>query len=398
MEERLRWTMNGMKKELGNEGRIIDRQTIREVQAFHESFEAYDRMPLCRLDALAGRCGVGAIYVKDESKRFGLNAFKVLGATYAIGKSLALQLERPLEELPFPVMRELVKIRMPDLKLAATTDGNHGRGVAWMGRQLGARVAVYMPKGTTQNRLNHILNEGAQVQITEMNYDDTVRFVAGKSREEGWQVIQDTAWEGYLDVPRWIMQGYSTVAREAIEQLAEERPTHVLLQVGVGAFAAVMTDIILQMYKDGPPKIIIVEAAQAACFYESALKGKMTPVTGDLSTIMAGLACGEPNPIAYDILIDSADAFIAAEDRVSAKGMRMLGNPLEGDPRIISGESGAVGIGVLEAVMMRPEYRPLRAKLQLGQDSRVLIFSTEGDTDPQVYRSIVWDGMYPDMD
>ncbi|MDC7218947.1 MAG: diaminopropionate ammonia-lyase [Spirochaetales bacterium] len=386
--------INSIKDMNSHTSELIDDEVFAEVNAFHESFIEYNKSTLSSLDGLAAHVGIDKFYIKDESSRFNLNSFKVLGASFAVGKALAHELGEPIGNLPFSVLKERVKKELPHIKLAATTDGNHGRGVAWMGRQLGLPVVIYMPKGTTEARLNHIKREGAQATITEMNYDDTVRWVAKKAKGENWLVIQDTAWEGYEDVPRWIMQGYSTIAREFASDLGDVIPTHVFLQAGVGAFAGVIAEALRVLYKEKCPKIVIVEADVADCYYESAKQGKDIVKTGDLYTIMAGLACGEQNPLGNIILKQLSHAFISAPDWAAGNGMRILANPLPGDNRIISGESGAVSVGVIERIMRSPDYSELKSLLELDESSRVLTFSTEGDTDPQVYRDVVWFGRH----
>lgn len=374
---------------------LVDPVALAQVGKFHRSFPQYSPTPLRRLSALAEAWGVADVFVKDESFRFGLNAFKVLGASYAIGQVLARRSGLSLDELPFPRLQDpALKDAWGPIALAATTDGNHGRGVAWTAQQLGLPATIYMPKGTVAARLENIRKLGQKAEITAWNYDDTVRWVAGEAQKNGWEVIQDTAWEGYVDVPRWIMQGYSTVALEAFAQLGQVRPTHVFLQAGVGAFAAMMAALVLQHWGSEAPQIIVLEAQPAECFYESVRVGHKTAVTGDLYTIMAGLACGEPNPLAWDILKDCTTAFLAAPDEAAAFGMRVLGNPLAGDAAIVSGESGAIGPGVLGWLCQKPEYADWKQRLGLGPDSRVLCFSTEGDTDPVMYRKIVWEGAY----
>jgi diaminopropionate ammonia-lyase len=370
---------------------LVTKVIMDEVKAHHESYDHYNQTKLVALDALADNLMLDKIYVKDESARFRLNSFKVLGAAYAIGKSLAEKLDEDIKNLPFEVLKERVKKELTGIELAATTDGNHGRGVAWIGKKLGLKVHIYMPKGTTENRLQHILDQDAIGTVTEMNYDETVRWLALKAQEENWLIIQDTAWEGYLDVPIWIMQGYSTIARETIDEL-KEIPTHIFIQAGVGAFAGIMAEAFYNAYKEKCPKIVIVEAEAANCFYQGAVEGKKVIKTGELNTIMAGLACGEPNPIGYNILMQLAEGFISAPDWAAANGMRILGNPLSGDDLITSGESGAVGIGALESIMTHEEYKYIREGLGLNASSRVLTFSTEGDTDHEVYRDVVWYG------
>jgi diaminopropionate ammonia-lyase len=397
MNTQVKWISNSMKGDgrLKNANPIMNETISKEVESFHRSFDEYEETPLCDLKNLSSTLEVGKILVKDESYRFGLNAFKVLGASYAMGKCLAKRLNRSIDELPFSVLKtETIRKTLGDIHFAATTDGNHGRGVAWTANQLGFDATIYMPKGTTQNRLNHILKLGANAEIKSYNYDDTVRWVSDQAKIHDWEIIQDTAWEGYEDVPRWIMQGYSTVAREIVEQMGETKPTHIFLQAGVGAFAAVMASIFVDVFEENPPKIVLLEADQADCFYQSIQNKKVTPVTGDLTTIMAGLACGEPNPLAWEILSECTDFFLSVPDWVTAKGMRVLGNPLGTDERIISGESGAVGVGVLSILNDLP-FQDLKEALGINETSVVLNISTEGDTDAETYREVVWDGKYP---
>lgn len=395
METNLKWVKN-KKKQLSfkvKKYRDFDESETYKVLQFHKSFSQYKQTPLCSLHNLAGYLGLAGIYVKDESHRFGLNAFKVLGASYAIGRCMAKRLGIDIKDTSFSMLQtDEIKKQLDSITFASATDGNHGRGVAWTAKQLGLDSVIYMPKGSTLKRLNNIKDIGATAMITDVNYDDTVRIIAKEAAEKGWEVIQDTAWEGYEEVPKWIMQGYSTVAKEALEQLKEERPTHIFLQAGVGAFAAVMAAVVVDAFPENPPIIVIVEPDKADCFYRSIKAEKVTKVDGDMNSIMAGLACGEPNPIAWEILSDYGDIFISVPDWVTAKGMRVLGNPLKDDPRIISGESGAVTAGVLSVISKDPLYVELKEQLRLDENSKVLLFSTEGDTDPEVYRSIVWDG------
>jgi diaminopropionate ammonia-lyase len=393
----LKWIVND-KKNIKQHQPLLNKSDLSEVKNFHESFDEYKQTPLIRLNEMANFLGISEFFVKDESFRFGLNAFKVLGASYAIGKVLAQKLGKDISEVPFKVLKsDKVKKELGDLTFATTTDGNHGRGVAWMAQQLGYKCVVYMPKGSTENRLNNIAEFGADVSITDWNYDETVRFTAEQALKNGWEVVQDTAWEGYTDVPTWIMKGYSTLSQEVIEQLQGVVPTHIFLQAGVGAFASVMASVFVSMFEKNPPKIIIVEPEKADCFYRSAKAGKIEAVTGDMNTIMAGLACGEPNPVGWDILKCCTDTFISVPDWVTARGMCVLGNPLKGDSRVISGESGAVTAGLLATIAVGDEYKKLREALKLDKNSKVLVFSTEGDTDPEVYRKIVWNGEYQSL-
>ena len=255
-----------------------------------------------------------------------------------------------------------------------------------------------MPKGSTETRLKNILAENATATIEEVNYDECVRMAAAAAaKTPNGVVVQDTAWKGYEEIPSWIMQGYGTMALEADQQLKDlgiDRPTHVFVQAGVGSLAGAVQGYFANKYPDNPPTVVVVEADAAACLYKGAVQGdgEEAIVDGDMQTIMAGLACGEPNTISWDILKNHVSVFTAAPDWVAAKGMRMLAAPIKGDVPVTSGESGAAPFGVLAEIMTNPAYADLKEALSLNKESKVLLFSTEGDTDPDRYKEIVWDG------
>ena len=403
MTDKIKWIQNSMVKKNGTgvSTELFNKKAIEKAINFHRTFPDYQPTPLRQLGRLANNLGVGGIFVKDESYRFGLNAFKALGGSYAIGRYLAQRLNKDISELPFDVLTSPeVKSQLGDITFATTTDGNHGRGIAWTARQLRQKSVVYMPKGSSQYRLERIRSEGAFAEITDMNYDDAVRMTAEEAEKHGWVVVQDTAWEGYEEIPTWIMQGYGTMSAESLEQLNTlgiEKPTHIFVQAGVGALAGSVQGYFASLFKENRPKTVIVEADQADCLYKSALAadGKPRVVGGEMATVMAGLACGEPNPIGWNILRDYSDMFVSSPDWVAAKGMRVLANPLLGDPKVISGESGAVTTGLISAIMIDDSFKDAREALQLDQTSQILVFNTEGNTDPYKYRSIVWDGELP---
>lgn len=401
MNEKVLWESNKIKVEKKADLSFLNDEQIGKARKFHESFPQYTKTPLAKLDNLAKELGVAGIYVKDESYRFGLNAFKVLGGSFAIGQYLAQKLGKDISELDFEkITSDKVREQLGEVTFATTTDGNHGRGVAWTANQLKQKSVVYMPKGSSQIRLENIRKEGADASILDMNYDDAVRLTAEHAEKYGWVVVQDTAWEGYTDIPTWIMQGYGTMASEALEQLGEygvERPTHIFVQAGVGSLAGAVQGYFASVFGDDKPITTIVEADEAACLYKSAVAadGKAYAVGGDMPTIMAGLACGEANIIGWEVLKSYSDMFVSAPNWVAAKGMRLLGNPLKGDDRVISGESGAVTAGLVASILTDEKFADLRKQLKIDENSRILLFSTEGDTDPDKYRSIVWDGEYP---
>jgi diaminopropionate ammonia-lyase len=382
---------------------LLGHAQSQNVLRFHQSFPHYQKTPLARLDALAVELGVAKLYVKDESFRFGLNAFKVLGGSYAIGLEIAERLNLPPDHLTYDQLTSRqTKDQLGDLTFVTATDGNHGRGVAWTAAALNQKSVVYMPKGSSPERLHNIQATGAYAEITDMNYDDAVRLSEKMAVDHGWILLQDTAWGDYIKIPTWIMQGYMTMANEADQQMKEthqEKPTHLFLQAGVGSMAAAVQGYFCNLYGPERPITVIVEPNKADCLYQTALAddGSLHNVTGEMNTIMAGLACGEPSVLGWEILKDTVDAYVSCPDYVAAKGMRILGNPTGTDPRVISGESGAVGVGLLAELMTRPELSDLKHQLGLDEHSRVLCFSTEGDTDKAGYRAVVWDGAYPSV-
>ena len=396
----IKWAVNHMPKTEDKSLSLMSLEEAEKARAFHKSFPQYDRTPLTALEHMAEFLGLGRLYVKDESYRFGLNAFKVLGGSYAMARFIAKETGRDVSELPYSVLTsEELKKEFGQATFFTATDGNHGRGVAWAANRLGQRAVVHMPKGTTRARLENIAREGAQVDIQELNYDDCVRLAAREAAETPRGVIvQDTAWEGYEEIPSWIMEGYGTMAMEAGEQLmeaGEQRPTHVFVQAGVGSLAGAVVGYFANLYADNPPIFVVVEAQAADCLYQGAKAGDgaIRTVGGDMETIMAGLACGEPNTISWDILKNHVKVFISLPDWAAAQGMRMLAAPIKGDAPITSGESGAAPFGALAAIMTMEEYADLKAAIGLDETSRVLVFSTEGDTDPERYKNIVWKGL-----
>ena len=372
-------------------------EQAKKARAFHQSFPTYEPTPLVRLDAMAKESGVAGIYVKDESFRFGLNAFKALGGSYAVGKYIAQKLGKDIGELTFAeIISDQVRRELGDITFITATDGNHGRGVAWTARQLRQKCVVYMPKGSAQERLENIRAQGAEATITDLSYDDAVQKASEDAKRNGWVLIQDTAWPGYETVPTWIMQGYTTLGLEIMEQLGQVKPTHVFLQAGVGALSGAIDAFLADFYGDKRPVITIVEPNKADCIYRTAKAndGKLHAVTTEMNTIMAGLACGVPCTIGWEILKNHADYYVSMPDYVAAKGMRILGNPAGTDMKVISGESGAAGFGFAMELLLNKECENLKNQIGLDENSVILCISTEGDTDRANYRRIVWDGAY----
>lgn len=381
---------------------FINEEVVANVQKFHSSFEQYEPTPLVELKNLAELIGVKNIFIKDESYRFGLNAFKVLGGSYAIGKYIAKELGVDISEMSAERMTsQEVKDKLGDITFVSATDGNHGRGVAWAAQQLGQKCTIYMPDGSSIQRRDAIRGHGATCEIMEgLNYDECVRLASQKADEEGWVMVQDTAWDGYEEIPTWIIQGYATMAKEAKDSIEEAgyKPSHIFAQAGVGSFATGVVGYFTSVYgsDEDKPFFATVEPEKANPLHKTAHidDGQIHNVTGKMDTIMAGLACGEPVTIGWPILESYVDAFVSAPDLAAARGMRVLGNPLQGDTQVISGESGAAPLGVLCDLMQRPDLEEFKNQLGLDENSVVLLFSTEGDTDFEHYRRVVWEGLH----
>lgn len=398
----IQWIENRMPRTEDKALSLMAREAVENARAFHKSFPQYKETPLTPLSHMAAYLGLKDFFVKDESYRFGLNAFKVLGGSFAMASYIAKKLGKDISEITYDVLvSDALRDALGQTTFYTATDGNHGRGVAWAANKLGQKSVVHMPKGSSQTRLKNIQKEGADATIEDVNYDECVRIANAEAEADpNGVMVQDTAWEGYEEIPSWIMQGYGTMALEALEQLKAlgcERPTHIFVQAGVGSLAGAVQGFFANAYPDNPPVVTIVEASEAACLYKSASTpdGTIEFVTGDMPTIMAGLACGEPNTISWDILKNHAAFFVSCPDWVSAKGMRMLAAPVKGDQPITSGESGAVAMGLVSEIMKNDAYKDLKDALGLDENSRVLMFSTEGDTDPENYRNIVWNGAVP---
>jgi diaminopropionate ammonia-lyase len=341
---------------------------------FHRGLRGYAATPLRRLAGLAGELRLASLAVKDESHRFGLNAFKVLGASFAMHHWLATH-DASVETV-----------------FTTATDGNHGRAVAWVARQLGFRAVIFMPAHSVRARIDAIQNEGAQVVLVDEGYDAAVQLALQSARTHEWIVIQDTATADYCEVPELIAAGYWTMAREL--EPAPHGPEHaevdvVMLHAGVGTWAAAMVQYYWHRYGARRPRIVVVEPTAAACLLDSVRCGKPTPASGSLRTIMAGLNCGYPSIAAFATLRSSVDAFIAIPDQWAERAMRRLATPRGTDPAVVAGESGAAGVAGVMALMEDPAYAGVREHVGLGPGSRVLAWSTEGATDPVGWERIV---------
>ena len=366
-----------------NRGGAVDTSTYsfaatENIRKLHKSLDAYKVTPLVELKNFKG---VRSIFIKDESQRFGLKAFKGLGGVWAIYNVISRELglnNPPLEEI-FKHRDELSK-----MTFITTTDGNHGKGVSWAAGLFGCKSYVFMPRGTVEVRAQAIRDAGsATVEITDILYDDCVKYTAQLARENHWHLIQDTSWEGYEEIPAQIMLGYSTLAYEALEQMNYQRPTHIFLQAGVGSMAGAIAAVFAEVFKDNPPRITIVEPTEVACFYETMRigDGKTHAATGNSQTMMAGLNCATPCELAWKILRKYAADAATISDDVAAEAMRELARQ-----KIISGESGCAGFALANAALDSDE---LRRALELDEHSIIFVINTEGDTDPDNYKRLL---------
>ena len=339
---------------------ILSIARAKEARAHISGWAGYTPTPLHDLPALAAKTGVGQVLYKDEGQRFELKSFKALGGAYAVDRLVA-------------------KRGKEGLVVTCATDGNHGRAVAWGARRAGIRAVIYVHEGVSEGRAEAIRSFGAEVVREGHNYDDSVRASAEAAAKNGWQIVSDTSWPGYEDIPRDVMQGYAVLAMEAEE--AGAKPTHIFVQGGVGGIAAAVLSYRWETYGADRPKLIVVEPENAACLTESAAAGKVTTVTGDLETIIAGLACGEPSILAWKILEPGADAFMTVTDAQAIAAMRELAAL-----HVVGGESGVAGLAGFFKAAANPA---MRAALGLDASSRVLLYGTEGATDAAVYTELV---------
>jgi diaminopropionate ammonia-lyase len=362
---------------------VLTAAGFRRAKAEIAAWPGYAPTLLRELSTLTGAAGIGVLRLKDEAKRFDLGSFKALGGAYAVGNLLINELART-GVAPAAQSADLASgmwgAATERVTVACATDGNHGRAVAWAGQRFHARCVIFLHATVSQGRADAIAQYGAELRRVPGNYDEAVRQCAREAETNGWHVVSDTSWPGYTEVPRDIMQGYRLMADEAADQWTGVPPTHVFIQGGVGGAAAAVA-VQCRARFSPVPKLIVVEPDRACCLLASAEHGAPVTIGGELDTIMAGLACGEPSLIAWQELDRSAAAFMAIPDEAAASAMRLLAAC-----GIVSGESGVAG---LAGCLLAAADPAARATLGLGPESRVLVFSTEGATDPEMYARIV---------
>ena len=352
------------------------------------SWPGYAPTPLYALPGLARALGLGALWYKDEAPRFGLNSFKALGGAYAVFRQLKAGMEAAgrqgvtVAELANGKHRAFTE----SVTVTCATDGNHGRSVAWGARLFHCRAVIFIHEHVSEGREREIARYGAEIRRVSGTYDDSVRAAQATADQEGWIVVSDTSYPGYTEIPRDVMHGYGVMQDEVVQQLGPALPTHCLVHAGVGAWAAAVLARQAHLWGARRPKFIVVEPNKADALIKSAIAGRPVVAEGALDTVMAGLATGEVSLLGWEVLNAGADAFLAIDDDWALQAMRRLAEGRDGDPRIVAGETGGASVAALLAL---ERDAGARAKLGLGPAARVLVFGSEGDTDPAIYRQIV---------
>ncbi|GAA6193659.1 diaminopropionate ammonia-lyase [Phaeobacter sp. NW0010-22] len=366
--------------------RVLSQDNFGQAIGEITQWDGYAPTPLVSLPALAAKIGVGEIHYKHEGPRFGLGSFKALGGAYAALRVLQRELSSRLGKDV-----TLADIRNGDysddcakITLVSATDGNHGRSLAWGCKRFGAPCRIYIHAEVSEGRAQAMRELGADVIRIEGDYDDSVDLARAEAEQNGWFVVSDTSWPGYSEPPRDVMAGYSVMTREACDALGNA-PTHVFLQGGVGGLAASVAAKLRQYWGDQSPRVVIVEPDMAACLYESARKDAPTAVNIEVETIMAGLSCGEPSEMAWDILREEATDYVTIPDSVVGPTMRLLARPLGDDPVVEAGESAVAGLAALIAA----QAGITGATLGLDSNSRVLLIGSEGITDPEIFAAVM---------
>jgi diaminopropionate ammonia-lyase len=368
------------------ERRILSHDEARDAQAAIRAWPGYAPTPLRSLDRLARERGLARLWYKDEGGRFGLGAFKAIGGAYGVQRAVAAAVRArtgttpPTEDLLAGRFRDVAAT----LTVTCATDGNHGRSVAWGAATFGCKAVIYLPRGMSPARERAIADYGAETVRIDGTYDEALAACTADAQRDGRIVVSDTSSNEADPIPRDIMHGYTVLVDEAMHQLpAGERPTHVVVQAGVGGLAAAVFAYLWEAWGADRPTFVIAEPVTAACLLESARAEHPIQLEGSLETIMAGLSCGEPSAIAWRVLAPSVDWFVAIPDELAAEAMRLLAHT---DPPVVAGESAVAGLAATLAIRADPS---LATEVGLWADSRVLLIGTEGATDPEIYRSIV---------
>ena len=360
-----------------------------------KNWQGYDASPLFHLKGLAKSAGVKDILYKHEGGRFGLGSFKALGGAYSVLQLLIQEVSKTVgkpftaDDIQSGEYKDIIK----DITVVTATDGNHGRSVAWGAKTFGCKCFIYMHAAVSQGRAKAVEDLGATVIWVDGNYDQSVHEAAEAAAKNGWFVVSDTSYEGYSELPKNVMAGYSVMTAEIIKQLQGQNiPTHVFIQGGVGGLAGAVCTHLWQNYGDQKPRLVIVEPDLADCLYQSGVKGEMVDVAIQEETIMAGLSCGEVSSLGWGILATGTADFMTITDDLVAPTMKILAQGIDGDKPLVAGESAVAGLAGAIAAIAQPG---LAKALGLNENSTILVFGTEGATDPEIYEKIV--GIAPEI-
>jgi len=367
---------------------ILSMADAEETYAEISAWPGYEATQLHQLSAIAEQIGIAQLWYKDEAQRFGLGSFKALGGAYAV----FIELKRAIEKqtLEAVSIQDLIDKRYAELLagvvVSCATDGNHGRSVAWGAQLFGCRCVIYIHRDVSPAREKAIAVYGADVIRTCGNYDASVRQAAADAKAFDRIIVSDTSYRGYMETPKFVARGYTVMLKEIVEQLAGEIPTHVFIQGGVGGLASAVCGYLWQHWREKRPRTIIVEPETANCLQQSARAGTPITVEGDLETLMAGLACGEVSPLAWQIISVGINDFLTLDEGSVGPCMRLLASGAYGDSKIVAGESAVAGLAALIAACQSGE---MTQKLGLDNQSRILLIGTEGATDPERYQSLL---------
>ncbi|MDE0406706.1 MAG: diaminopropionate ammonia-lyase [Alphaproteobacteria bacterium] len=380
----------GLRRKGDAASRVLTAAGFAEAAAEIAAWEGYAPTPLLELDGLAGALGLAGVLYKEEGSRFGLGSFKALGGAYAallvLRREISDALGRPVSTAEVREGRHAGLASR--ITLVTATDGNHGRSLAWGCRRFGAACRIYIHAGVSEARAGAMRALGAEVIRIDGNYDDSVRLSREEAEANGWFAVSDTSWPGYTEVPRDVMAGYGVMVKEVSDAL-DRPPTHAFLQAGVGGLAAAVAAGLRQHWGGASPRIVVVEPELAACLFESARAGGMTDIRIEEETLMAGLSCGEPSALAWEVLAEEAGDFLTVPESFVGPAMRLLARPRGSDPEIEAGESAVAGLAALIAAARSDTLRPA---LGLDGESRVLLIGSEGATDPESYAAIMGAG------
>jgi diaminopropionate ammonia-lyase len=369
------------------QGQIVGTSAPDEVRRYLPAFPGYRETPLVMLPNLAEHLGLGSIATKDEGQRYGLYSFKALGGAYAVARLVRAHVQKALgrEVGPGELLGEESRSAARDLTVCCATDGNHGRSVAAGARMFGCRCVIFLHSGVSTGREAAIAGFGAEIRRTDGNYDRSVAEASATAEREGWTIVSDFSWEGYSEIPGMVMQGYTIMLDEIMRQ-SPVRYSHVFVQGGVGGLAAVVAGYFLDRLGEERPCVVLVEPSRANCLQVSAGRNQRTSIEAGEGTIMAMLECYQPSLIAWEILEKGADFYLDIPDEKALAALRQFARPLAGDPPLTIGESGAAG---LAGLMVAAADEAMRAKLKLDHRSNVLLFGTEGATDPDIYARLL---------